>query len=93
MKSCKQKYELQQRDLPKNMRRSADKIIASYNANNAMLRAGGNYDMDAMNNQAFDVYEKYIDENTLAVNISRLREKVGSEHIKTIRGLGYRYEE
>lgn len=45
-------------------------------------------------NQAFDVYEKYIDENTLAVNISRLREKLGDSaqdphYIKNIRGLGY----
>lgn len=44
--------------------------------------------------QAFDVYEKYIDENTLAVNISRLREKLGDSaqnprYIKNIRGLGY----
>lgn len=44
--------------------------------------------------QAFDVYEKYIDENTLAVNISRLREKLGDSaqnprFIKNIRGLGY----
>lgn len=34
-----------------------------------------------------------VDDNTIRVIISRLREKVGSEHIKTIRGLGYRYEE
>ena len=34
-----------------------------------------------------------VDDNTIRVIISRLRDKVGSEHIKTIRGLGYRYEE
>lgn len=32
------------------------------------------------------------DDNTIRVIISRLRDKVGSEHIKTIRGLGYRFE-
>lgn len=35
----------------------------------------------------------YVDDNTIRVIISRLRDKVGSDHIKTIRGLGYRYEE
>lgn len=35
----------------------------------------------------------FIDDNTLSVHISRLREKIGAEHIKTIRGVGYRWEE
>ena len=56
MKSCKEKFERQQRDLPPNQRRNADKIIANYNANNARLHAGGNYNMDALNQQAFDQY-------------------------------------
>ncbi len=33
-----------------------------------------------------------VDDNTIRVIISRLRDKVGTEHIKTIRGLGYRFE-
>ena len=59
MKSCKKKFELQQQDLPKNMRRSADKIIASYNQNMAMMNSmggGGGYNLDAINAQAFDTY-------------------------------------
>ena len=35
----------------------------------------------------------FIDDNTLSVHISRLREKIGAEHIKTIRGVGYRWED
>ncbi|MGN0531863.1 MAG: response regulator transcription factor [Eubacterium sp.] len=35
----------------------------------------------------------FIDDNTLSVHISRLREKIGARHIKTIRGVGYRWEE
>lgn len=31
-----------------------------------------------------------VDDNTIRVIISKLREKIGAEHIKTIRGLGYR---
>ncbi|MBR1382627.1 MAG: response regulator transcription factor [Ruminococcus sp.] len=33
-----------------------------------------------------------VDDNTIRVIISRLREKIGAQHIKTIRGLGYRFE-
>ena len=36
----------------------------------------------------------YIDDNTLSVNINRLREKLkrmgANEHIRTVRGVGYR---
>ncbi len=35
----------------------------------------------------------FIDDNTLSVHISRLREKIGAEHISTVRGIGYRWEE
>lgn len=35
----------------------------------------------------------FIDDNTLSVHISRLREKIGTAHIKTIRGVGYRWED
>ncbi len=33
----------------------------------------------------------FIDDNTLPVHISRLREKIGSECIQTVRGVGYRW--
>lgn len=35
----------------------------------------------------------FIDDNTLSVHISRLRDKIGANHIVTIRGTGYRWEE
>ena len=34
-----------------------------------------------------------VDDNTIRVIISRLRDKIGSDRIGTIRGLGYRFEE
>ena len=34
----------------------------------------------------------FIDDNTLSVHISRLREKIGSDHIRTVRGIGYQWE-
>lgn len=39
----------------------------------------------------WDVDSRFIDDNTLSVHISRLREKIGSGHIKTIRGVGYQW--
>ena len=35
----------------------------------------------------------FVDDNTLSVHISRLREKVGPERIATVRGTGYRWME
>lgn len=35
---------------------------------------------------------RFVEDNTLSVHISRLREKIGTEHIKTIRGVGYQWQ-
>jgi DNA-binding response OmpR family regulator len=39
----------------------------------------------------WDVDSRFVDDNTLSVHVSRLREKVGINHIKTIRGVGYQW--
>lgn len=39
----------------------------------------------------WDVDSRFVDDNTLSVHISRLREKVGPGRIKTIRGVGYQW--
>lgn len=39
----------------------------------------------------WDVDSRIVDDNTLSVHVSRLREKVGAAHIKTIRGVGYQW--
>ena len=36
--------------------------------------------------------DTFVDDNTIRVTISRLRDKIGTDCIKTIRGLGYRLE-
>ena len=41
----------------------------------------------------WDDGSKFIDDNTLSVHMSRLREKIGGSHIKTIRGVGYQWSE
>ena len=35
----------------------------------------------------------FVEENTLSVNVSRLRKKLGGDHICTIQGIGYLWEE
>lgn len=44
-------------------------------------------------NKLWDNKGEFVDDNTLSVHISRLREKVGAERIVTVRGVGYRWEE
>ena len=39
----------------------------------------------------WDADSRFVDDNTLSVHISRLREKVGGCHIKTVRGVGYQW--
>lgn len=41
----------------------------------------------------WDAEGSFVEENTLSVNVSRLRKKLGGDHIRTIQGIGYLWEE
>ena len=41
----------------------------------------------------WDAEGNFVEENTLSVNISRLRRKIGGNYIRTIQGMGYLWEE
>lgn len=41
----------------------------------------------------WDDGSKFIDDNTLSVHMSRLREKIGAECIATVRGVGYQWSD
>lgn len=43
--------------------------------------------------QIWDMGGQFVDDNTLSVHVSRLREKIGPEYIRTVRGVGYQWEE
>lgn len=43
--------------------------------------------------RVWDADGNFVEENTLSVNISRLRRKLGGDHIRTIQGIGYLWEE
>ena len=58
LKSCKEKFNREQEQLPKNWRKNADKILAGYNQNSAKLQSKGNYNIDQMNNDAYETYSQ-----------------------------------
>lgn len=41
----------------------------------------------------WDTNGNFVEENTLSVNISRLRRKIGGNYIRTIQGMGYLWED
>lgn len=55
----------------------------------------GTVSRDQLFYEVWDQYNAYVDSNTLNVNMSRLREKLGvfetTPYIMTVRGLGYRW--
>ena len=60
----------------------------------AILRASGRIiPRDKLLEDIWDMGGQFIDDNTLSVHISRLREKIGAEHIRTVRGVGYQWED
>ncbi|MDE7259945.1 MAG: response regulator transcription factor [Lachnospiraceae bacterium] len=43
--------------------------------------------------RVWDTDGNFVEENTLSVNISRLRKKLGGNYIRTIQGIGYLWDE
>lgn len=56
-----------------------------------MQNAGRIVKREQFMEQLWDSSGKFAEDNTLSVNMSRLRKKAGSEYIETIRGFGYRF--
>ncbi len=60
---------------------------------NMIVSAGGNtVTRNILLQNIWDDNNNFIDDNTLSVHISRLREKIGASHIVTVRGVGYRWK-
>ncbi len=60
----------------------------------ALIRAGGRImTRENLLENIWDMGGQFIDGNTLSVHISRLREKIGAEYIRTVRGVGYQWED
>ena len=41
----------------------------------------------------WDIAGNYVSDNTLSVYIRRIRQKLGADKIKTVKGAGYRMED
>ena len=53
--------------------------------------AGITVSRDVLLRNIWDDAGNFIDDNTLSVHVSRLREKIGAHYIGTVRGVGYRF--
>lgn len=61
--------------------------------NTLIANRGSIVTRNALLERIWDCDGDFIDDNTLSVHISRLREKIGAGHIVTVRGTGYRWED
>lgn len=66
-----------------------DVTVTEYKLLSMLLLQKGVTPRNLMMETLWDAEGRFVDDNTLTVHISRLREKVGAEHIKTVRGVGY----
>ncbi len=70
-----------------------DVTLTEYKLLSMMLMQNGVTPRNLMLEMLWDAEGRFVDDNTLTVHISRLREKVGAGHIKTVRGVGYRWQD
>ena len=56
-----------------------------------LIRQRGVATRDILLGALWDSDGKFVDDNTRSVHISRLREKIGGQHIQSVRGVGYQW--
>lgn len=56
-----------------------------------LMQSGGVVTRASLLEALWDVDSRFIDDNTLSVHVSRLRDKIGDAHIRTVRGVGYQW--
>ena len=67
--------------------------LTEYKILTSLIRSRGIVPRERLLEALWDDGGKYVDDNTLSVHMSRLREKIGPEHILTVRGVGYRWQD
>ena len=65
--------------------------LSEYNILSKLLSSQSILTRSALLESLWDADSRFIDDNTLSVHVSRLREKEGASHIKTVRGVGYQW--
>lgn len=79
------KMQASKAGLPLNLTLTEYKILQCLISHSGIVTRG--HLLDAL----WDAEAKFVDDNTLSVHVSRLREKIGAERIKTVRGVGYQW--
>lgn len=59
----------------------------------SLIKRGTVVTRDMLLEALWDEGGKFVDDNTLSVHVSRLKNKIGAEHIRTIRGVGYQWND
>lgn len=67
--------------------------LTEYKVLVTLMQKGGVVTRDQLLGVLWDDGAKFVDDNTLSVHISRLREKIAGTHIRTVRGVGYQWED
>lgn len=67
--------------------------LTEYKILQLLMRSTGIVTRQALLDALWDVDARFVDDNTLSVHVSRLRDKIGPEHIKTVRGVGYQWRD
>ncbi len=67
--------------------------LTEYKVLVTLMQKGGVATRDQLLGVLWDDGAKFVDDNTLSVHISRLREKIAGTHIRTVRGVGYQWED
>lgn len=71
---------------------SVQLTLTEYKLLTALMRRNGVATRGMLLEALWDEAGKFVDDNTLSVHMSRLRDKIGAEHIRTVRGVGYKWE-
>lgn len=58
MKKCKEVFEREQALLPKNKRQDVNNLIEKYNETNKALKAKGEYNVENLNDKAYEIWSK-----------------------------------
>lgn len=65
--------------------------LTEYRLLTCLIRQRGVATRELLLSALWDSDGKFVDDNTLSVHMSRLREKIGGRHIETLRGVGYKW--
>ena len=58
-----------------------------------VLNCGKTVSRESILEKIWDISGNYVNDNTLSVYIKRIRKKLDTDHVKTVKNVGYRLEE